>query len=142
MTMPKPAPASDHQLPVLRGYAAEFYGWCQKHELRFQRCARCKTWRHPPRPLCFKCHSFEVEWAPVSGQGRLHAWTVPMAPIGSAFASQMPYVAAIVALDEGPRMASWVTGVAPEDLRVDMRLLVWFDAVTPEVTLAKFRPPD
>jgi uncharacterized OB-fold protein len=60
--------------------------------------------------------------------------------MGPAFADKVPYVAAIVALDEGPRMATWITDIAPEKLREGMRVQVWFDAVTPEVTLAKFRP--
>ncbi len=135
-------PQSVQPLPVLQGYTKEFYAWCKQRELRFQRCARCKTWRHPPRPLCNNCHSFETEWAPVAGRGRLHSWTVGVTPIGRVFAADVPYVAAVVELDEGPRMATWVTGVAPEQLRADMRVQVWFDDVTPEVTLAKFKPSD
>lgn len=131
-------PGIPRHLPVLKGHTAEFYGWCRKHQLRFQRCARCKTWRHPPRPLCNRCHSFETEWAAVSGTGTLHAWTVAVTPMGPAFAAVVPYVPAIVALDEGPRLASWVTGIAPERLREGLRLQVWFDDVTAEVTLPKF----
>ncbi len=37
-------------------------------------------------------------------------------------------------------MATWVTGIEPADLKTDMRVELWFDDVTPEVTLAKFRP--
>lgn len=63
-----------------------------------------------------------------------------MALIGRAFVSDMPYAAVVVELDEGPRMATWVTGIPPDQLRVDMRVEAWFDDVTPEVTLAKFKP--
>ena len=42
-------------------------------------------------------------------------------------------------LEEGPRMASWVTGVAEEDLREGMPLELWFDDVTTEVSLPKFK---
>lgn len=131
---------SERQLPVLEGYAKIFYGFCRQHELRFQRCAKCKAWRHPPRPMCNQCHSFDTEWVKVEGKGTVHCWTVPMAPIGRAFASDMPYAAVVVELDEGPRMATWVTGIAPADLKNGMRVEAWFDDVTPEVTLAKFRP--
>jgi uncharacterized OB-fold protein len=131
---------STRPLPLLKGYTAEFYGWCGRRELRFQRCARCKTWRHPPRPLCNRCHAFESEWAPVSGAGTLYCWTVAMASLGPAFAADVPYVAAVVTLDEGPRMVTWLTDIAPARLHEGMRVQVWFDPVTPEVTLAKFRP--
>jgi uncharacterized OB-fold protein len=127
-------------LPLLEGYTAEFYDWCKRNELRFQRCARCGTWRHPPRPLCNHCHSFEAEWAAVSGDGTLYCWTIAAASMDPAFASAVPYVAAVVALDEGPRIATWVTDVVPNALRVGMRLQVWFDAREPGVTLPKFKP--
>ena len=42
-------------LPARRGYAREFYEYCRKHELRFQRCTDCGTWRHIPRDMCAKC---------------------------------------------------------------------------------------
>ncbi len=133
------ATAPPPPLPLLKGHAAEYYGWCRQHQLRFQRCAHCQTWRHPPRPLCNHCHSFDVEWAAVSGTGVLHAWTVVVASMEPGLAKDAPYVPAIVALDEGPRVASWITGVAPEQLREGMRLQLWFDDVTPEVSLPKFR---
>ncbi len=133
---------TDFQLPVLQGYAQEFYAFCKQGELRFQRCAHCKTWRHPPRPMCGQCQSFDTEWVAVKGQGSLYSWTVPMLPIGKVWGSYMPYVAAIVELDEGPRMATWVTGIAPADLRLGQRLQVYFSDLTPEVTRALFKPAD
>ncbi len=37
-------------------------------------------------------------------------------------------------------MVSWVTGIDPMQLKADMPVEVWFDDVTPEVTIPKFRP--
>ena len=130
----------DFQLPVMSGYAKEFYDLCKAHKLSFQRCAKCKTFRHPPRPVCAKCQSFETEWAPVKGTGKLYAWTIPMNPIGKAWVSYMPYVAAIVELDEGMRMATWVTDIAHDKLKIGLPVKVYYDTLTPEVTLAKFKP--
>ena len=134
--------AGEHRrtLPVITPGDQPYWTALRAHELRLQRCARCGSWRHPPRPLCNLCHSFETKWAAVAGTGTLHAWTVAIAPMGPAFSGDVPYVAAIVALDEGPRLASWVTDIAPEQLREGMRLTVWFDPVSPEVSLPKFRP--
>ena len=50
-----------------------------------------------------------------------------------------PYVLAIVELEEGVRMTSNVVA-APEQVRVDMPVAVYFDDVTPEHTLIKFKP--
>ena len=43
-------------------------------------------------------------------------------------------------LDEGPRLTTWVTGVAPDKLQVGMPVEVWFDTVSDDVTLPKFKP--
>ena len=131
---------NDYQLPVLQGYAKEFYAFCKQRNLHFQRCAQCKTWRHPPRPVCHKCFSMETEWTPVKGTGKVDCWATPTAPIGKAWVSYMPYAAVVVELDEGMRMATWVTGIAPEELKIGMPVKVYYDDLTPEVTLAKFTP--
>jgi hypothetical protein len=50
-----------------------------------------------------------------------------------------PYVLAIVELAEGPRMTTNVVA-PPEKVRVEMPVQVFFDDVTPETTLVKFKP--
>ena len=127
-------------LPSMRGYTKEFYDWSKKHELRFQRCLKCGVWRHVPRPMCPECHSFEWEWAKSSGRGKLLTWIVPYQSRLRGFSSDIPYLAAMVKLEEGPGVMTTVTDIKPEDLKVEMELDVWFDDVTPEVTLPKFRP--
>ena len=52
----------------------------------------------------------------------------------------MPYVFAIVELDEGPRIATNIVGVEPEKVRIGMEVEATFDDVTPEITLVKFKP--
>jgi uncharacterized OB-fold protein len=128
------------RLPVMEGYTHEFYDWCGKNELRFQKCTKCGTWRHVPRPMCANCHSLESEWVKVSGKGKIYCWTVVHQALDPAFASEVPYAAVIIELDEGPRMISWVTGISPDKLKVGMPVEVWFDKVTDDVTLPKFKP--
>jgi uncharacterized OB-fold protein len=133
------APASK-RLPLLRGYTQEFYAWCDKHELRFQRCSKCGAWRHPPRPMCGDCHSMEWAWAPTAGRGKVYCWTTVHQALDPAFANDVPYAAVIVELDEGPRLATWVTDIPPSELRIGMPVEVWFDPLAEGVALPKFRP--
>lgn len=126
-------------VPKMRGFAAEFYAYCKQHELRFQRCTNCGTWRHVPRDMCAKCGSFAWEWAKSSGRGKLFSWTTAMQPMLPQFADLVPYSPVVVELEEGVRMLSWLTDEADGDLRLDLPLEVVFDDVTPEVTLPKFR---
>ncbi|HEV8711580.1 MAG TPA: OB-fold domain-containing protein [Candidatus Binatia bacterium] len=126
-------------LPRRRGMAGEFYEYCKKHELRFQRCPNCGTWRHVPRDMCAKCGSFAWEWAKSSGKGKLFSWTTAMQPMLPQFADLVPYSPVVIEMDEGVRLVSWLTDVPPEELRLGLPVEVAFDDVTPEVTLPKFR---
>ena len=127
-------------LPRLRDpMAAEFYGHCKKHELRFQRCTDCHAWRHVPRDLCAKCGSFNWQWAKSAGKGKVFSWTTAMQPMLPPFADAVPYSPVVIEMDEGVRLVSWLTDVANEDLRLDLPVEVVFEDVTPEVTLPKFK---
>jgi uncharacterized protein len=126
-------------LPRRRGMAGEFYDYCKKHKLRFQRCTNCGTWRHVPRDMCAKCGSFAWEWAKSSGKGKLFSWTTAVQPMLPQFADLVPYSPVVIEMDEGVRLVTWLTDVPPEELRLGLPVEVVFDDVTPEVTLPKFR---
>ena len=59
-----------------------------------------------------------------------------------AFREHVPYIVALVDLEEGARMPTNLVGVEPdaEHVRIGMALEVTFDDVTEEITLPKFRP--
>jgi uncharacterized OB-fold protein len=126
-------------LPAMTGLAAGFYGWCAKGELRFQRCSGCQAWRHVPRQLCPECGSGEWSWERSSGHGRVFTWTVATRATHPGFEQDIPYAAVVVEMDEGVRLLSQVVDCPPDELTMDMPVEVTFEAVTPEVTLPKFR---
>ncbi len=125
-------------LPRMRDFAGEFYAFCKKHELRFQRCTQCGTWRHVPRHMCARCGSFDWEWAKSSGRGKVFSWTTTYQPMHPSF-TEVPYAPAVIEMEEGVRLVSWVVDVKPEELELGMPVEVVFEDVTPEVTLPKFR---
>ncbi len=84
----------------------------------------------------------EIEWTKVSGQARLHSFTIVRQPANPAFLQEVPYVYALVQLNEGPRMISNVVECDIDDVKVDMPLTVFFDDATPEWTLIKFKPAE
>jgi hypothetical protein len=57
-----------------------------------------------------------------------------------AFAGDIPYNAAQVELEEGPRLTTSLVGIANAEIRVGLEVEVVFDPVTAEVTLPRFRP--
>ena len=128
----------DKPLPALEGLTAEFYAWCRRGELRFQRCTACGTFRHVPRVICAACNSFAWEWAPATGRGRVYTWTVVHRALHPAFADATPLAPVVAEMEEGVRLLGNMIDCAPEALAIGMPVEVVFEAVTPEVSLPRF----
>lgn len=117
-----------------------FWEACRRGELRLQRCLPCGAWRHHPRPMCPGCHSLDYEWAPASGRGVVHTFTIVHRPTLPAFEDQVPYNVAVVRLDEGPLMVSNLVDCVAEAIRIDLPVEVVFEPLTDTISLPKFRP--
>lgn len=116
-------------LPVATPATKPFWEGTQAGELRVQRCTDCSQAYLYPRPRCPQCGSANVTWIKTAGRGSLHSYVIShMAAPG--WEGEVPYVIAVVKLDEGPRMLSNLRGVAadPAALELDMPLEVVFEA--------------
>ncbi len=107
--------------------------------LRFRACARCHALQHPPGPICRTCGSDELAAAEVTGTGVVvgftlneHPWHPDLPP---------PYLIAIVAIDEDPRvrLTTNLVGVDPADVHVGLPVEVRFERVE-DVWLPMFAP--
>lgn len=127
-------------LPVPSPVTEKFWRAARRHELVLQRCGACERYICYPRALCPHCLSDDLQWTAVSGRGSVYSFTVARRPTASVFADSVPYVIAVVELEEGPRMTTNIVGCAPEDVRIGMAVEAAFEDVTDEVTLVKFRP--
>lgn len=110
-----------------------------RHELYFQRCRDCGKKRFYPRAVCPNCLSSATEWVRASGRGTVYSFTVTHQNQAPGFREELPYVLAIVELEEGVRMMTNVVGCAPDRVRIGMAVEVVFEGATAEITLAKFR---
>jgi uncharacterized OB-fold protein len=117
-----------------------FWEAAKRHELRFQRCPNCGYYRYPPALRCPECLAENDDWAQVSGRGKIWSFNVYHHNYAKAFESELPYNTALVELEEGPRLITNIVGISNEDLRCEMPVEVYFDDVTDEVTLVKFKP--
>jgi uncharacterized OB-fold protein len=131
---------SDYVKPLPKPSATSrpFWDAAKRHELILQRCGGCQAFIYYPRDRCPHCLSDQLQWAPVSGRGKVYSYTVVRRASTRSFADK-PYVLAIVELDEGPRMTTNVEA-PPEAVKVGLPVTVCFDDVTPDRTLIKFKP--
>jgi uncharacterized protein len=101
-----------------------------------ERCASCKTKRHPPSPMCAVCLSTEREAYEASGRGTVYSWIAshhPSEPDGE------PRIVVLVDLEEGVRFVANLQGIALGDVTVGLPVEVFFAEVDGTV-LPQFRP--
>ena len=117
-----------------------FWDACRERRLLVKRCLDCGKAHFYPRPFCPFCWSSEVEWEEASGGATLYTWSVVHRNDLPPFPERVPYVAAVVDLQEGPRMLTNVVDCDFDDLAVGMPLQVTFRDEAEQFTLPVFAP--
>lgn len=134
------APRPFRLLPQLTPENEHYWKSGARGALCFLRCDGCKTYVHPPAPVCPSCLSRQLAPAAVSGRARLVTWTVNHHPWIPGF--DPPYVIAIVEIEEqaGLRVTTNLVHCAPEALRPDLPVQVLFEEREDGVFLPLFEP--
>ncbi len=127
-------------LPRATPETAPYWEGCRAQKLLIQRCSSCGHYQFYPRIICTACASRKVEWVAASGQGKVLSFTIIRQAISEAYAADVPYVIALIQLDEGPTMMSNVIEFDPERVMMGMPVEVVFEAWNDEITVPKFRP--
>jgi len=111
-------------------------------ELRFLRCESCRTWIHPPAPLCPGCESFDLSPEAVSGRAELVTYTENHHPWIPGFPP--PYLVAIVEIPEqaGLRLTTNLIDCDVDSVRIGMPLRVVFEEADDGIYLPLFRPEE
>ena len=105
-------------VPVPTKETKPYWDGCKKHELHIQKCAACNHYQFYPRLYCTACMSDRVEWVKASGRAKVLSFTIVYRPVTQAFAGDVPYVVALVTLDEGPQMMTNIIGDYPPPQRL------------------------
>lgn len=118
---------TDKPWPVPNADTAPFWEGCAAGELRLQRCTACGSAQFPPRALCAQCHGAVPGWEKSSARGRIVSHTRVHRPPSPAFKADLPYVVALVALEEGPRIMVNLRGAVAEAPRIGDAVRIGFD---------------
>ena len=118
---------------------APYWAAARAGELKFQRCTECGRFRFPAAPICPRCRARGAQWETVSGHGMVESFCRFHKAYWPGFASELPYLVVQVLLDSGVRMYSNLVGASDDEVRIGMAVDAVFEAVTPDVTLVKFR---
>lgn len=104
---PVPEPSAD---------TTRFWEACDEERLVVQECTACGKRRFYPAAVCPACG--HTEWTEVecSGRGTVRSHSTVHRPPSDAFADDVPYVVALVELDEGPMVMANVLDCDPGEV--------------------------
>lgn len=124
-------------LPEVTALNRPYWDALAAGRLVYQRCGCGHRWL-PAREQCPSCLSPDTAWEQASGRGTLLSWVVYRTAYHPAFEGRLPYVTAVVQLDEGPRL---MTNIVPADapLRADMPVTLRIEHEG-DFALARFTP--
>ena len=117
-----------------RGFSDISYEeFLNEEKLMGSRCKECGAHFVPPRSMCERCYSSEMEWVEMAGKGKLAAFTcitiAPPSMIAQGYNRDNPYCSGVVELEEGGRVYARIEGVdatKPETSWVGMPMRVKF----------------
>ena len=122
--------------------AKPYWDGLREGKLMVPRCSACGNTFFYPRVICPRCSSRDLTWIQASGRGTLYSFAIAHQSINRAMKVPPPYILAMVALDEGPRMLTNLVNAAPDPgaLRCDMPVRVVFSKLTDDVTIPLWEP--
>ncbi len=103
----------------------EFWAWCNKGELRLQRCKSCGGLSWPVIDACEQCGGTELEWEQLSGFGKVVSWCTFEHDYYRGVLT-IPYDTIMVELAEGPIFISNPSGFGCEDITFEMPVKLAF----------------
>lgn len=114
--------------------AISFHQFLNEEKLMGSKCKKCGTLFAPPRPICIKCFSTEMDWVELKGKGKLATFTCihvcpPWMTKEFGYDRTHPYCSGVVELEEGVKIDARIEGVdasKPESIKIGMPLTVKF----------------
>jgi len=126
-------------LPTITDENRGFWEGAKRGRICMQKCRDCAHIRYPISHCCPRCLSIGFDWTDLSGRGEVFSCVVFHQLYNPAFKGDIPYNVALIQLEEGPRMYSNVVGVANDQVKVGDKVEAVFEAVTPQVTIPRFK---
>jgi uncharacterized protein len=139
MTWTKPRPFVDADMKP-------FYDGLKEHRFLIMQCQECGAYYWPAAYCRFhenenKPDMGDMKWVEASGRATVATFNIHYTAFNPAFKDDIPYVFAMVQLDEGPMFGSTIEEVEPTAVFVGMRCSVMYDDVDDlGMTLPRLRP--
>jgi uncharacterized OB-fold protein len=112
----------ERPLPQPTNITNAYWEAATNNRLVIQECESCGSRQFYPRGFCIACLSAKLQWIDSSGKGSIYTFTVKHRAANSFMKEQLPYVVAIVELDEGVRMLANIVESTMGDIAIGRRV--------------------
>jgi len=126
--------------PKVSSWVKPFWDAAREERLIVQKCSDCGKHIFYPRMACPFCFSDNLKWVEASGKATIYSYTVVESNAPSPFLADMPYVIAIVILEEGVRMLTNIVECDPDTIQCDQAVEVKFVKRDDQFTMPMFKP--
>lgn len=137
--MPMSDGTADLPAPREAPDAGPYWQAAREDRLVMQHCYGCGTYRFFPSLLCPECGSDEQVWGPCSGRGTIYSVTTVHRAPSPAFRKIVPYVVALIDLEEGPRMMANIVGEGGDKAVIGDAVEVCFEARGTDAKVPQFK---
>jgi uncharacterized protein len=127
-------------LPVIDDKSKPFWAAAKNHLIKLPQCKKCNYIRVQFENFCPFCGFELFEWRTLSGNGTIWSHCIFHRSYFPEFQDDLPYIVIMVKLDEGPKLISNLVNQGQAKLKIGLRVKVFFEDVTDDITLIKFTP--
>ena len=127
-------------LPTIEPESQPFWDAAKRGVLMLAHCHACGVVHYYPRPMCPHCWSEDVELRPASGRGVVYTFSTVYVNDLAPFKDQLPYVAAMVDLEEGVRVSTNIVNCAASELQIGMPVILQSKRISEDVAIPVFQP--
>ena len=115
-----------------------FWEGCKQKKLLFQKCNNCGKIRWPYSIACPECYSFSWEIVESKGKGKIYSYVVYNVPFHKEFKDRVPYIVAIIELNEGIKFLSNIVEIDKDKIECNKEVEIFWEKFN-DYYLPKFR---
>jgi hypothetical protein len=140
MSDPK-KPVPSRPLPKVGAYmdTQPFWAAAKERKLVIQYCKDTGKPQFFPRPVSLATGRRNLEWREVSGRGTVYSFTNTFSA-WPGHEDRVPYLCALVELEEGVRMLANLLNVKAADVKIGMKVRVCWEALSEDINYPAFEP--
>lgn len=132
-------PTKSKPQPDVSETTRPFWDGIKSNEFRVQFDPSTGAPQFYPRSTSLVTGRTDLEWRAVSGKGTVYTYTSTLVPI-PGFEDDVPYILAIIDLEEGVRILANMVNVTEDEIEIGMPVRVAFEQRAEDVAYFCFEP--